>query len=296
MKFLIYLFCFFGLIPLLTGCPSFRTTQVEAGPRTLTLAQGDSTVYGAFHAAVLQFSEGDRNDRHFGDTLIGVARLFLGRPYEARTLDRGNAEVLVLNLNSFDCTTLVEQVLALGKTLRNKDRTYQDWSREVESLRYREGNCNGYESRLHYFSEWLTRAEAAGKVQYPVAGTKTRPEARKLNFMGTHRSLYPRLSADSVFQSIQQRESLLEQQMLYRIPLEDIASQSSSFRNGDIVAFVTSIDGLDVTHTGLVVNEGGETRLLHASTSGSVSISERLLEDYARSLRNCTGILLARPH
>lgn len=293
MKFLVYTLCFFCLIPLLTGCPSSRSTQVNDGPRVSTPA--DSTVRQAFQAVVRQFSEDERNDRHFGDTLIGVAQTFLGQPYEAGTLDVGSRESLILNLNSFDCTTFVEQVLALGRTLRKKNMTYGDWAKEVEGLRYREGRCEGYESRLHYFSEWLTLAEAAGKLQYPIQGTRTLPETRKLDFMGSHRNLYPRLATDSVYQGILRLESRLERHRLYRIPLEEIAPQASLFRNGDIVAFVTSIKGLDVTHTGLVLKVDGETRLLHASTSGSVRISERSLPDYAGRLRNCTGILLARP-
>jgi hypothetical protein len=64
---------------------------------------------------------------------------------------------------------------------------------------------------------------------------------------------------------------------------------------GDIIALVTNIEGLDVTHTGLVYDDGnGGKGLLHASTSGGVIVSPDL-QRYVTNNRRQIGILVARP-
>ena len=64
---------------------------------------------------------------------------------------------------------------------------------------------------------------------------------------------------------------------------------------GDIVATATHIDGLDVTHTGLVYDNGDGTRgLLHASTSGGVKVSPDL-QSYVQGVDSQIGIIVARP-
>ncbi|MBK8007011.1 MAG: DUF1460 domain-containing protein [Gemmatimonadetes bacterium] len=64
-----------------------------------------------------------------------------------------------------------------------------------------------------------------------------------------------------------------------------------------MLAFATSIEGLDVTHTALVHRApDGETRVLHAPLSGgTVEIAARALPDYVSAIRRATGILVARP-
>lgn len=57
----------------------------------------------------------------------------------------------------------------------------------------------------------------------------------------------------------------------------------------------TDIEGLDVTHTGLVYKgEGGSTGLLHASTSGGVKVSPDL-RSYVQGVEKQVGIIVARP-
>jgi len=288
------------LLPFLTtGCQQHRSQPPPDLPKRSALTAGkahiDSNLQRIFQRTITDFRKEQEERLHFGDTLVGISRLFLGAPYEAGTLDKGMREQLVLNLSSFDCTTLVEQVLALGLALRQDSILPEVWASEVEQLRYRKGRCEGYGSRLHYFSEWLTLAAANGTLDYPPDGIKAVPIERTLDFMSHHRSAYPRLRQDSVFANILRSEQQLRNHLLYQLPKNEIKAHEALMRQGDIVAFVTSIDGLDVTHTGFVYKDSGTTRLLHASTSGKVSISEVPLHQYAARLNNCTGILLARP-
>ena len=67
-------------------------------------------------------------------------------------------------------------------------------------------------------------------------------------------------------------------------------------KNGDIIATTTSIDGLDVTHTGYVYKSEGGTYFLHASSkSKEVIVSGEELQEYVASDSKKTGIMVARP-
>jgi hypothetical protein len=81
------------------------------------------------------------------------------------------------------------------------------------------------------------------------------------------------------------------------IPTERIAEVSSGIQTGDVLAFATSIPGLDVTHAALAYRDADDVlRVLHAPLSGgAVEISKRTLTDYVSAIKRSTGILVARP-
>ena len=71
---------------------------------------------------------------------------------------------------------------------------------------------------------------------------------------------------------------------------------SSGIKNGDILCFVTSIKGLDVTHVGIAYWKDGQLTFIHASSSAKkVIIQASSLRDYAEGIKSCKGILVARP-
>ena len=68
-----------------------------------------------------------------------------------------------------------------------------------------------------------------------------------------------------------------------------------ALREGDILAFVSNLKDLDVTHLGIVVKEDGQLKVLHASSSeGRVMISERPLADFVKRNRNWIGVRVYR--
>ena len=80
------------------------------------------------------------------------------------------------------------------------------------------------------------------------------------------------------------------------IPTAHIADVADRIQTGDVLAFATSIPGLDVTHTALAYrDERGILRVLHAPLSGgTVEVSRATLPDYVAAIRRSTGILVAR--
>jgi hypothetical protein len=225
-----------------------------------------------------------------------IADKFLGTPYQAGLLDRSNEERLVISLKGFDCVLFVETVLAISRGIAIKDYADQTFVERIENQRYSEGKLNGYCSRLHYFSQWIAENQKRGTVQDITGKLGGIALNKKLNFMSQHRGSYPQLvNSDANYQCIINQETKLAELNINYLPKNQIKSLYSQLKSGDIVAVATDIQGLDVTHTGLVYRHvDGNLGLIHASPIGEVTISYDL-HRYINRVENAIGIMVARP-
>lgn len=241
-----------------------------------------------------------------GPTAAAVGVLAIGTPYEAFTLekylkdggDASKTEPLALSLTKFDCVTLVESALAVARLAVNSSNPFWElFGREVERMRYRDGVRRGFASRLHYFSDWISDGGKRGLIRDLGQALDGVNDTRPLRFMTEHRSSYPGLKTDQVFDAIAAMELSLDGRLRYVVPTERIASVSDRIQSGDVLAFATSIPGLDVSHAAFAYRDkDGVLRVLHAPLSGgSVEISQLTLSDYVAAIRRSTGILVARP-
>ncbi len=228
-------------------------------------------------------------------TVVGVGKTFIGSPYVARTLEINEEESLVVNLREFDCTTYVENVLVFSLMLRKEEHEFEAFASLLQNLRYREGDLDGYASRLHYFTDWIANNEAKGLVTDITREIGGAPQQKTIDFMSTHRELYPMLKSDQNFELIKSTEASLNTRTTYVLGVNQIRAAESKIWDGDIIALATSIEGLDVTHTGFALHKNGRLHLLHASSSGSVEITEKPLVDYLNGIKNNSGIIVARP-
>lgn len=236
------------------------------------------------------------HERPLGAIMQAVGERFVGTPYVAGMLDVPAEETLVLRLDGFDCVLFIEAVLAMAQGIQAEDYTFDGYARRIEQLRYRDGRLDGYCSRLHYFSDWIADNEARGQVRNLTAALGGEVLDKKLDFMSTHRGSYPRFATnDSLFAGIQAVERDLAGLPLYHIPQDRIRAVYDRLQAGDIIATATSIEGLDVTHTGLVyAYPDGRKGLLHASSDGAVKVSPDL-QGYIQNNRVQIGIVVARP-
>ena len=245
---------------------------------------------------------GDR----IGRAAVRVGELAAGSPYEAAMLeaylrDGGSprrTEPLALSLDRFDCVTLVEACLAVARTARSGDvPTWKRFGREIERMRYRGGRRRSYASRLHYFSEWIADGARRGLVRDLGAELGGTTDARPLRFMTEHRASYPALADDRVFAGIGAAERRLDGAPRRVVVPARIPEVAGSIRTGDVLAFATSIPGLDVTHAAFAYRDRADVlRVLHAPLSGGVvEVTQATLPEYVAAIRRCTGILVARP-
>jgi len=232
----------------------------------------------------------------FGDTMISVGETFLGTPYVAKTLEIGESESLIINLQGMDCTTYVENVLAFSTLLMEDKMNFDSFASTLENIRYKDGELDGYASRLHYFSEWIVNNEKKRLLKDVTAEIGGVEIKKDINFMSTHRDLYPFLQDEENFKKIIASENYLNQQSICILPRDQIEANENQIMNGDIIALTTSITGLDITHTGIAIKEkDGRIHLLHASSSGKVEVSELPLVEYLKKIKKNTGIIVARP-
>ena len=81
----------------------------------------------------------------------------------------------------------------------------------------------------------------------------------------------------------------------FLFPPSTITEELPWIHGGDIVAIVTSIEGLDIAHVGIAVYVGGRLSLLHASqAAGRVVVSSDSLADLLAGKKSWAGIRVVR--
>ncbi len=192
----------------------------------------------------------------------------LGCRYEAHGLV-GSAEVpeaFVAPLESFDCVTYVETVLALARS-----RDPEGFARELRRVRY-DGGEVAWEHRNHYMTEWARRNGRAGIVKGVSAGPLA---LRKAKLLDAVPGLAPRPARFAC------------------VPKARFAALAPRLANGDVVLFTSTKANLDVFHCGFLVKDGGAWRLRHASRSAGRVVEEDLFS-FLRANR-MAGLILVRP-
>lgn len=232
------------------------------------------------------------------ERLLFFANSMKGIPYQGGTLDRSSDETLVVRTDSLDCTTYVENVLALYLASAKQNPEYRDYIESLTRIRYRDGKIHGYTSRLHYFSDWVEDNQNKGILKELTTHFEHQTIACPLNYMTEHSHLYKQLKDNdsllSVMRHIEQRWS--EYEMPY-VPkkLLDLPASEIKIKDGDILALTTSIDGLDVVHLGFAIWIGDSLHLLHASSlQKKVILDDVSLYDYLKGRSKHTGIRVIR--
>jgi hypothetical protein len=228
--------------------------------------------------------------------LIQIGKTFLGTPYVGQTLENGEEERLVVNLRELDCTTFAENCLALALTVKSWNANFEQFTKELEKIRYRQGKRNGYLSRLHYFSDWIFDNTQKGLISEPASGFGS-PFDVNVNFMSSHPDRYPVLKDHpDLVPLLAVRENTISERDYFFLKKEDIRSNEDQLHEGDIVGLTSTVPGLDVTHVGILVRQNGRVHLLHASSLlKKVVISEEPLSDMLMNKKSWTGIMIARP-
>ncbi|WP_231496814.1 N-acetylmuramoyl-L-alanine amidase-like domain-containing protein [Prevotella sp. 10(H)] len=271
---------------------SFVLTSFSVKAGDIISTPADINIYKSY---VKQF-EGQK-EKPIAEILINTAKYFLGKPYVASTLEVSGPERMVINLREFDCTTLVENCIALSQVIKSGDTSYKNFIDKLMIIRYRGGEVSGYTSRLHYTTDWIYENEKRGlfkDISVEVGGKKT---AKAIDFMTTHPHLYKHLEDDTVNVSKMRKiENEINERNSYSIiPVSEIENKQEQIRNGDIIAFATSISGLDYSHIGIAFWQAGELHFIHASSKyKKVIIEKKTLLSYCQDIKSCMGISVLR--
>lgn len=256
----------------------------------VTYTKQDSLIFEDY---VKQFSS--KRDLPIGELAVETAKYFLGKPYVAHTLEVNDKEQLVVNLREFDCTTFVESCMALVQVLKDDNPSFDRYCYRLHKIRYRGEEIEDYSSRLHYISDWAY--ENRDILINVSKKSKNYLETKQIDFISTHTDSYRQLKNNEELQNkIKKSETELNKRGgFYVIRKEDITDTGKSLKNGDIVAFATSLKGLDCSHIGLIYYEKGILKFIHASSAAKkVIIERRSLRDYCFDSKRCTGVMIFR--
>ncbi len=233
-----------------------------------------------------------------GDVMTAIGKTFIGTPYEAFTLEKGDTEKVVVHLSGLDCYTFFETTLALSRCVKLGKMDFQDYLKQIETIRYRGGKLNGYTSRLHYALDWLYDNNKRGIVKDVTKEIGGVPLNKKVFFMSKHFDKYKRLkNHPERVAEMKKIEAEINSRQYYYIPQDKIAECEKGIHNGDIILLTTSWEGLGIGHTGIAIKmPDGRIHFLHAPLAGKkVQITELPLADYAKVVKKHTGIIVARP-
>jgi N-acetylmuramoyl-L-alanine amidase-like protein len=203
-----------------------------------------------------------------------LADRFVGRPYIVNSLIGGphKPEKFVVNLEAFDCVTLVESILALARSTSSTG-----FLKELKQIRYRQGLVD-WTARLHYFSDWMKSNQRRRIIRIRTRGAGSHSSEKTLTALKG-------LPARKVRIQI--------------VPKSKLARARRRISNGSIVAFGALRSGLDFFHTGLLffpklsVGPLEEMVLYHASRDAKKVVAEPLYNFLQRN--RMRGVAFAVP-
>ena len=286
----------FLMVLILVACAPKQSTQQEVQAATVTQMRfhcdSDTTV---INQLLMQGYESGINE---ANALIEFyARKLLGTPYVAHTLE-GDEEVLTINIHELDCLTFIETLYALTRATLDRRLSWRDYAANIENIRYRGGNMGDYSTRIHYISEWIIDNNVRGNL---VEITPDLPHVdymvKNIDYMTHHTDSYRQLKNDSAMVEKIRQHELRNHRFPYlkRSWLNDKAVKAA-LRSGDFVTLVTNIEGLDVSHNGIIiVDEKGDPYLLDASMGGGkVMLENKPLFKFLERSKTNIGIRVFR--
>jgi hypothetical protein len=248
-----------------------------------------------FDELIRHFDRAKPSLKYPDQLILEIGKFFLGTPYVAGTLETKTAEHLIVNLREYDCVTFVENIVALVRLVRSRQKSFEAFQTFLQKIRYRQGRLQGYSSRLHYFSDWIHDNQKKDIVRDVTAEIGGRPFKKTLTFMTTHPDLYPLLKDAANLWRMKSLERTISKRPLFFIPRKTLRRSEDQLRDGDLIVITTNKEGLDVQHVGFAARVRNRIHLLHASgVEGKVILSEDTLYRYLMQSKTRSGIMVAR--
>lgn len=212
-----------------------------------------------------------------GERINFISEKFLGTPYVGSTLtgDINTPELFTVDLEGMDCFTYIDYVEALSLS-----GSFPEFKDTLRMIRYRDGVV-AFPNRNHFFSDWpIYNFEYVGDVTSALGGEKTMEVSKNLNLKSDGTYYLPGIPAIN--------------RTVYYIPSDALdTSVLSKLMTGDFVGIYTDKEGLDVSHTGIIIKKDGKVFLRHASSKEkNQKVVDENLSEY---MKNKPGLVVYRP-
>jgi hypothetical protein len=206
-----------------------------------------------------------------------LSRLFLGTAYRESTLI-GNMvipEVLAVNLDGVDCFTFIDYVEAMRLS-----KSFAGFMDNLKKVRYKSGVVS-FENRNHFFADWKEfNSGLVHDITEEVGGLKDRKILKILNRKEDGSSFLPGIAP------VEREISCIPSPAIDGRILDKIMT-------GDYIGIYSHTAGLDVSHVGIFIREGGKSYLRHASSQPE--FGKVIDQDFREYIQNKPGIIIFRP-
>ncbi|MBX3102062.1 MAG: DUF1460 domain-containing protein [Bacteroidetes bacterium] len=265
----------------------------------LLSAQPVCYVVGHSDSIVLAQVRGGARDERFPDFLRARQCRFAGTPYGSGGKGSQKGQTLV-NLEQMDCLTYVENLLALYITRRmlayphaavTARDTLNLFARNLNYIRYDRGiNCE-WEDRLFYFTGAMAQLAGFGILD-DVSAIAGEPYTKRIHYVSSHRSSYPGIRNWAQVLRLEQELSSLRRSWY---PTAQLGRYQLIARDGDIIAFASTLEGLDISHVGFVLRDTDGSLWLNHSSSVSKRIEcQQDLCEYLAGRKTVNGFFVYR--
>ena len=266
--------------------------------RAQSVAQGNMSEASAEKYAKIAEVLKQNTHKSVPELMIITAKEMLGTAYVAGTLEQV-PEKLMVSLVETDCILFVESCLAVALNAKKGIYHPDSLCATVQSFRYRNGKVDGYASRIHYTSEWIRQGEGRGIFEEITdVLSADNLSGQRFSYMSKHSSAYKQLKDNpaEVARISKMEDYLNSFSDYYVIPKADVKKMEHLLKDGDILGFNSSVEGLDIAHVAIVYHkENGQVGFIHASqVDGKVVIDEKSIHDYVNSRKSNDGIRIVR--
>jgi hypothetical protein len=200
-----------------------------------------------------------------GSRIDFLSKQFLNTSYKESTLigDISTDEVLVINLEGLDCFTYIDYIEAMRRS-----RSYLEFRKNLVTVRYKGGET-AYKNRNHFFTDWKAfNSNFIIDVTEHIGAGKTKSVSKRLNDKDDGTLFLPGISC--------RHKAVV-----------------AKFKTGDYVGIYSKIQGLDVSHVGIIIRQDDTVSMRHAS---SVKKHRKVIdEDFKYYIGNKPGFVVLRP-
>jgi hypothetical protein len=208
-----------------------------------------------------------------GERIAFLSRLFLGTVYKESTLEGSpeTHEELVVNFAALDCFTFIDYVEAMRLS-----RSYAGFVGNLVKIRYRQGEVS-FRQRNHFFTDWreVNRDCVEDVTEKTGKGHAVRVQ-KMLNEKEDGTNWVTGIP-------VQKRE-------VDYVPSPPPDEVLAGLMTGDYAGVYSAAAGLDVSHVGIVVRNGGLV-FRHASSKHGKVVDEDLREYFSDK----AGVIILRP-
>lgn len=206
-----------------------------------------------------------------------LSGFFIGLEYKESTLlgNISSAEVFVINFSGVDCFTFIDYIEAM----RLSD-SFESFLRNLKQVRYLNGIVS-FKNRKHFFTDWAEHAPSSvDDLTEQIGGGKAKSITKAMNLKENWTPLLPGIEPFN--------------RVINYIPSEDTnSSVLRRLKTGDYAGIYSPVQGLDVSHVGIIIREGDAFSLRHASSDRRFrKVVDQELQEY---ISGTPGLIILRP-